>query len=162
MIVAAIAIAICIAIVATLNAKQWGSTAAGYYQKHVMTEPEQILYYRLVAAHPTAMVLAQVGLSRVLGVKSGKGQRSGFARISQKSLDFVICKPDASIVAVIELDDASHRAKHRQYADRVKDAALMSAGINVIRWNVRALPSVDEIKDAIPANALVFPQDATP
>jgi hypothetical protein len=39
-----------------------------FYAKKPLTQPEQVLYHRLVAAIPECMVLAQVQLSRVLGV----------------------------------------------------------------------------------------------
>ncbi len=42
-----------------------------FYAKKPLSEPEQVLYYRLVEAMPECMVLAQVQLSRILGVKKG-------------------------------------------------------------------------------------------
>ena len=40
-----------------------------FYAKKPLTPPEQVLYHRLVSALPEHIVLAQVQLSRVLGVK---------------------------------------------------------------------------------------------
>jgi hypothetical protein len=38
-----------------------------FYLKRVLTQPEQVLYHRLVKALPNHIVLAQVQVSRVLG-----------------------------------------------------------------------------------------------
>lgn len=42
-----------------------------FYAKKPLTVPEQVLYYRLVEGLPGHIVLAQVQVSRVLGVKKG-------------------------------------------------------------------------------------------
>jgi very-short-patch-repair endonuclease len=61
-----------------------------------------------------------------------------------------MCAPDTSVRVVIELDDRTHEADRRRRADATKTAALAAAGIKLLRWNVAALPSDDEIKAAIP------------
>lgn len=47
-----------------------------------------------------------------------------------------------------ELDDQSHQKAERQAADAKKDRALSSAGIRLIRWQVRAMPDLEAIKAA--------------
>lgn len=94
-------------------------------------------------------MLAQVGLSRLLGVKKGHHAAQWFNRISRMSLDFVICRPDAQVLVAIELDDASHQTVARQAADQKKDQALASAGIRLIRWQVSSIPDLETIKTAI-------------
>ena len=42
-----------------------------FYARKPLSQPEQVFYHRLVAAMPECIVLAQVQLSRVLGVKKG-------------------------------------------------------------------------------------------
>jgi hypothetical protein len=42
-----------------------------FYVKRLLSQPEQVLYHRLVKALPNHIVLAQVQLSRVIGVKKG-------------------------------------------------------------------------------------------
>jgi hypothetical protein len=42
-----------------------------FYVKKPLTQPEQVLYHRLIRALPEHIVLAQVQVSRVLGVKKG-------------------------------------------------------------------------------------------
>jgi hypothetical protein len=120
-----------------------------FYLKKVMSQPEQILYHRLVAALPDHIVLAQVQLSRVLAVNKGADRRKWHNRINQKSLDFVICAKDASVVVAIELDDRSHEKKMRIEADDAKEKALASAGVSLIRWHVGALPDETAIRSAV-------------
>lgn len=52
----------------TLNS---ASSSWPYYAKRPLSQPEQVLYQRLVKAVPEHIVLAQVQVSRVLGVKKG-------------------------------------------------------------------------------------------
>lgn len=126
------------------NEKKWPYVA----RKAVLTEIEQVLYWRLFEAMPGMIVLAQVGLSRVIYVpKSTATERSWFAKISQKSVDFVVCRKDGSTVVAIELDDRSHKGREKEDGD--KERALNSAGIALIRWNVKNLPSAEEIKREI-------------
>lgn len=62
--------------VAFVVLKRRTSSGAGdspwpFYAKKPLTQPEQVLYHRLIAAMPECIVLAQVQLSQVLGVKKG-------------------------------------------------------------------------------------------
>src|SRR5437879_2394381 len=68
-----------------------------YYAKKPLTTAEQVLYFRLVRALPDKVVLAQVGLSRLLGVKRGNNYATWFNRISRMSADFVICAKDSTV-----------------------------------------------------------------
>ncbi|MEW9900822.1 DUF2726 domain-containing protein [Chitinivorax sp. PXF-14] len=120
-----------------------------FYAKKVMSGPEQVLYFRLTEALPDHIVLAQVQLSRLLGVRKGHKAMEWNNRINRMSADFVVCRRDASVLCVVELDDASHLKPERQQADAKKDKALQSAGINVVRWNVKTLPDDEAIRNAI-------------
>ncbi|MFD0930662.1 DUF2726 domain-containing protein [Methylophilus glucosoxydans] len=117
-----------------------------FYAKRPLSQPEQILYFRLIEALPDHIILAQVQLSRFLGVKKGHNYQSWSNRINRMSADFVICKKDASVVAVIELDDSTHQKLDRQIADSKKDKALTAAAIKVVRWQAKAIPDLSEIK----------------
>jgi hypothetical protein len=119
-----------------------------FYAKKPLSNPEQVLYFRLCKVFPEHIVLAQVGLSRILGVKKGNNFGEWFNRINRMSADFVLCSKDSTIVAVIELDDASHERADRQIADAKKDKALSSAGIRVVRWQVKSIPDEAAIKAA--------------
>ena len=119
-----------------------------FYAKKPLTQPEQVLYHRLVAAMPECIVLAQVQLSRVLGVKKGFSFNEWNNRISRMSLDFVVCLKDSTIVAAVELDDKTHEKASRVEADAKKEKALSAAGIALVRWQVSALPDENAIRQA--------------
>jgi very-short-patch-repair endonuclease len=120
-----------------------------FYPRKPLSPPEQILYFRLIKALPEHIVLAQVQLSRFLAVKKGNNFQSWLNRINRMSADFVICNKDASVLAVIELDDATHNSKTRQQADNKKDKAISSAGLRIIRWNVKSLPDEQTIRNSL-------------
>ncbi len=115
-----------------------------FYAKKPLSNPEQVLYFRLKQALPENIILAQVQLSQLLGVKKGNNYQAWLNRINRMSADFVVCKKDSSIVAVIELDDATHSREDRQAADAKKDRALTSAGIRVVRW--QSIPDIAAIQ----------------
>lgn len=117
-----------------------------FYAKKPLTQPEQVLYHRLVGALPDCIVLAQVQLSRVLGVKQGFNFHEWNNRINRMSLDFVVCLKDSTIVAAVELDDKSHEQAARKVADNKKGKALSAAGITLIRWKTNALPDEAAIR----------------
>ena len=119
-----------------------------FYAKKPLTQPEQILYHRLVAAMPECIVLAQVQLSRVLGVKKGFSVNEWNNRINRMSLDFVVCLKDSTVVAAVELDDKTHEKASRVEADAKKEKALTAAGVSLIRWQVSALPDETTIREA--------------
>lgn len=120
-----------------------------YYAKKPLSDSEQVLYFRLVEALPEYIVLAQVSLPSFLDFKRGRGSQTWRNRISQMSADFVICNKDATVVAVIELDDSSHEYAHRKVADAKKDKALQAAGLRLVRWQARAIPDKAAIRAAI-------------
>ncbi|MCE2722025.1 MAG: DUF2726 domain-containing protein [Betaproteobacteria bacterium] len=120
-----------------------------FYVKRPLTQPEQILYHRLINALPAHIVLAQVQVSRVLGVKKGFSANEWNNRINRMSYDFVVCAADATVLAAIELDDSSHEAASRAKADEKKNKASADAGLHLIRWHVKQLPDEAAIQLAL-------------
>jgi hypothetical protein len=119
-----------------------------YYARRPLSQPEQVLYRRLVSCLPEHIVLAQVQVSRVLGVQKGFNFHEWNNRINRLSYDFVICSQDSTVLAAIELDDKSHESISRAETDRKKEKATASAGVRLIRWHVKSLPDQDAIKAA--------------
>jgi very-short-patch-repair endonuclease len=116
-------------------------------RKTLLTETEQILFWRITEACPRYVIQAQVGLSRLIDVQYRTTNRKfWFYKIAQKSVDFVICRKDTSVVVAIELDDASHDSDERRKADADKTKALETAGIKLIRWHVKEMPDVLTIR----------------
>ena len=151
--IALVLVALVVLVVAYLVLKRRASTGAGdtpwpFYAKKPLSQPEQVLYHRLVAAIPECIVLAQVQLSQVLGVKKGFNFHEWNNRINRMSLDFLVCLKDSTVVAAVELDDKTHERTSRVEADAKKEKALSAAGIALVRWNVAALPDENAIRQA--------------
>lgn len=120
-----------------------------FYAKQLLSQPEQVLFHRLVNALPDYIILAQVQVSQVLGVHKGFNFYEWHNRINRLSYDFVVCKKDGSVLAVIELDDKSHESSERIEADKRKDRATTAAGIRMIRWHVKFMPDESIIRDEL-------------
>jgi hypothetical protein len=134
---------------------RFGAGEWPFYLRRLMSQPEQVLYHRLIRALPDHIVLAQVQVSRVLGVKRGFNFNEWNNRINRLSYDFVICAQDSAVIAAIELDDKTHESETRILTDGKKDKATADAGLRLIRWNVRALPSEGAIRDELLGPSLV-------
>ena len=130
-----------------------GSGPWPFYIKKPLTQPEQVLYHRLVKALPEHVVLAQVQVSRVLGVKKGFNFNEWNNRINRLSYDFVVCAKDSSVLAAIELDDKSHESNRRSATDEKKNKATADAGLRLIRWNVKSLPDESTIQRELHSTA---------
>jgi hypothetical protein len=151
--VSVVLVLLALALVAFVILKKRGllGGAAGswpFYAKRPLSQPEQVLYHRLVKALPEHIVLAQVQVSRVLGVKKGFNFHEWNNRINRLSYDFVICGKDSTVLAAIELDDKSHETKSRAETDKKKDKATSAANVQLIRWHVKSLPDDAAIQAA--------------
>lgn len=95
-------------------------------------------------------VFGKVRLGDVLGVKAGTpvGERQrALNRLLAKHVDFVLCHPkDLSIVALVELDDGSHKRANRQVRDAFLEQACGAAGVRLLRFPVRASYALGEIR----------------
>lgn len=119
------------------------------YSRRLMSQPEQVLYGRLVEALPGKLIFSQVQLTRIIEVKNVPNRISWVNKLIRLSVDFVVCNPDTSVLAVIELDDASHGRSSRQDSDSRKNEALAAAGVRIIRWRVNELPSIESIRQQL-------------
>ena len=124
---------IVLALVAVVIVKKRGLTGGAegswpFYAKRPLTQPEQVLYHRLVKFLPEHIVLAQVQVSRILGVKKGFKFHEWNNRINRLSYDFVVCSKDSTVLAAIELDDKSHETTDRAETDKKKERATAAAG----------------------------------
>jgi len=121
-----------------------------YTAKPLLTNPEQVVFRRLRQAFPDLVVLAQVSLSQAVAIRTkGKAHGKWFGKVSAKSLDFVLCRHDFSIVAAVELDDKTHEAKVQRQRDADKDRVLAAAKIPLLRWRVNRMPTVSDMQDQV-------------
>lgn len=104
----------------------------------VLTLNEQPTFTRLIEALPEHFVLSQVAFSALI-TTTGRATRNRFNR---KVADFVVLDKSFNVVAVVELDDASHKGSEAKDADR--DAMLKEAGYRVIRY--KRTPDLDKVR----------------
>ncbi|MGM8226759.1 DUF2726 domain-containing protein [Cellvibrio sp. ARAG 10.3] len=117
-----------------------------FEKQKLMSHPEQVMYFRLREALPDYCIFSQVQLSQLVRVKKGHDFKQWFNRINRMSADFVVTDKSMSTIAVIEVDDKTHQRADRIEQDKKKDKALKSAGIEVIRWPAKPLPTVEAIR----------------
>lgn len=122
-----------------------------FYAKKPLMEIEQIFFHCLTRALPENIVLAQVQLSRFLGVKKGFSNWGWNMRIKRMSIDFLICRKDSSIIAAVELDDSADNQDKNHERDKNKNLAIKAAGIVVIRCDVRRIPTEKAIHELVMA-----------
>ncbi len=101
--------------------------------KPLLSRPEQLLYARLVRAFPGHVILVHVALSRFLVA------------------NFMVCRPDFTAVAAVELDEPIDRSSDVQrsaarHKHRRKDLQLQAAGVKVIRVAAHDLPDERALK----------------
>ncbi len=115
-----------------------------------MTASEVRFFEQLQDAVPECFVFAQVQLSRLIGCTDSAEEKFWLNRINRMSADYVLVADDArTVLAVIELDDWSHEQPDRVRADQKKDKALQSAGLPVLRFDGRRLPSTAQVRQQI-------------
>jgi hypothetical protein len=119
-----------------------------YRQVRPLSDAEQALYWRLVEALPECVILSQVTFSRFMkpdtgGMAPAREYHALRNRISQKTIDFLVCLKDFTVVAAIELDDSSHV----EASDHARDELLRAAGIVVLRMPSRDMPTVARLRE---------------
>lgn len=97
--------------------------------RDLMTKREQTMYLALVDALPEFLIFSQVAFSALITSKN-QAVRNKFNR---KVSDFVICNKEFVVIAIVELDDSSH--KGREDADAKRDDLLTTAKYKVVRFS---------------------------
>lgn len=99
------------------------------------------MYFRLKEAFPDDVVLAQVSFSALLQ-SPNQATRNQYNR---KMADFVLCTKSFEVIAVVELDDSSHKGREEKDMDR--DRLLTNAGYRVKRY--KTVPNIETLKTEI-------------
>ncbi len=142
-IVLAIAAVVLLALFVEAAKRQGKGRALGPIKaKKPLTPREQGMFFRLQEAFPEHVVLSQVGMSALLSAKDTR-TRNAFDR---KVADFVLCTKAFDVLAVIELDDATHKGKEGKDAKR--DEMLQRAGFKTLRFA--------QVPDALPLRRAVL------
>lgn len=112
----------------------------------LLTKYERRLYRVLIEALPEMAVLPQVSMNQLFQRCSSQAAQN---KISQNSVDFLLCDQDFKIFAAVELNGRSHQSATQQRRDNNKANALQSAGIPLLVYENHALPSVQQIRNDV-------------
>lgn len=154
-----------------LRTRKSGTTR--YRAVTVLKSSEQALYTRLIEALPGLQVFCKVQLSAFLSA-AGNAKSQGVGAICEKTADYLICRPDYSVIAVVELESPKLKSRptstmpvkkggEKTTVDQIKHRALASAGIPVISVSPRQLPDIESIQHTIQQIDLdiLFAKDAS-
>jgi len=122
--------------------------------RSLLSEREKTLYRDLISLYPDHKLFVQVALSQLLDVAQGQPDRFAIrGRFKQLVSDFVLCRSDLTVVAVIELDDRTHFRADRKRADDRKTKALAGAGLRLVRIPAGPIPPLGKLKALIEETA---------
>lgn len=134
-----LAVAVVLAItVAALKGTGRRKASGDIRPKKLLTDREQPMFHRLQQAFPNDIVLSQASFSALLTAKDLPTR----ATFNRKVADFVLATKAFEVVAVIELDDSSH--KGREAHDSKRDMLLEGAGYKVLRF--KNVPDVHAVQ----------------
>jgi len=129
-------------------------------KKSLLTPAERSFFGVLQqAVDDQTLIFSKVRIADVLDIRKGltPSQRQiAVNHVSAKHFDFVLCKAsDLSIIAAIELDDASHRRKHRMRRDKLIAGACDAAGLPLHRFKAKRAYQIAEIREQLTNNQLL-------
>lgn len=151
----------------TARQKSAGDTAADprwpVTARNLLTNRERFLHDLLLCMYPDHRIFVQVALSQLIDVSESHPERHSIRNhFKQLVVDFVLCRPDLSIVAVIELDDRSHERADRRAADARKTKALADAGLKLVRVPAGPLPTSERLRQIIEQEPSTTPAEGLP
>jgi hypothetical protein len=114
----------------------------------LMNSGELELYKKLVEACPNYIVLGQIRLADIVRIEKGlrwEKENAWFNKIKSKSVDFVVCDKEMRVKICIELDGPHHAKPDQRKADAVKDEALTTCSIPILRLDVRDRHDVHQL-----------------
>jgi very-short-patch-repair endonuclease len=124
-----------------------------YFKKDLMSKGELNFFnqFQERIADKDYVLLAKVRIADLIGVSRKINDWKGyFWKISQKHVDFVLCKKDSlEVVAIIDLDDSSHEREDRQERDELVNDVLKRCGYKIIRRKYKDTYDFDAIAEQI-------------
>ncbi|MDR2946761.1 MAG: DUF2726 domain-containing protein [Candidatus Adiutrix sp.] len=122
-----------------------------YRQLPLMSETEINFFVKLQLAFPGYFIFPQIGASGLVGIESQPYNRSHFFSalnwVDTARVDFTLCDPQGKVVALIELDDASHDDQKER--DEARNYIYRAAGYRLFRFDCRQMPDSAYIKAQI-------------
>lgn len=143
-----------ISVVLTFLAKK-GESSFTYRQRGALFSPAERSFLGVLdsAVSESYRVFGKVRVADVILPEKSTNRRKwqfSFNRISGKHFDYVrCCKDTLNVIAVIELDDKSHKRKKSQARDKFLDSACESASLTLVRFAAQAQYIVSEVREKI-------------
>lgn len=107
---------------------------------HLLNKAETELFNLIRQAAPSLYVFVQVSMSQIFYMSSRRKAFTQVREIGRKSIDFLLCREDMSIVVAIELNGPKHETEKQKARDETKQAALEEAGIPLLILKPDAMP----------------------
>jgi hypothetical protein len=126
-----------------------------YQQRKALFTPAERSFFGVLeqAITDKYRVLGKVRVADILTPAKNMNRKkwqTAFNRISSKHFDYVLCEKDTlSVIAVIELDDKSHKREKSIARDKLLNSACDSANLILIRFDVKARYQVQDIRNKI-------------
>lgn len=121
-------------------ARRRRASSATFRPRHFLLTKNEAAFFRVLTAvlGNRYVVSCKVRLADIITCADPDWRRGHANRISQKHVDFVVSDPDSSrIVAVIELDDRSHRRLERRKRDAFVNDLFRQMQVRLIRIPAR-------------------------
>jgi hypothetical protein len=131
------------------------SVAAAYEAVPQLLTAAERSFFRVLrqALASDYVIFAKVRLAdivRPVRNPSRSGWQSAFNRITGKHVDFVLCdSARLDVVAVIELDDRTHKSFERGLRDDLVDSALADARIPVLRVSAQQFYALAHLRGQV-------------
>jgi len=128
---------------------------AAYVRRDPVFTPAERSFYGVLkqACGGQAEVLGKVRVADVVTPRKGMGRskwQSAFNRIAAKHFDYLICHPgDLSVIAAVELNDASHKARSRSQRDAFLASVCESAGLALHYFDAKRGYSIGEVRGVL-------------
>lgn len=117
-----------------------------YRRRPVLTGGELEFFHRLRRALPACAICPQVAVAALLEPAGiGKARKAALDLIVGKRVGYAVFDEELELIAVVELD---HRARLTR-REKVRDGWFADAGIKVVRFHAKHLPSETKIQTRI-------------
>ena len=134
-----------LAFLGLLLARRRRKPAFRVVRKALLTENEKEFFERLELAFPDHRIMTQVAMGALMApdVRGGGADYLSIrGRFAQKIVDYVVLDEALEVVALIELDDRTHRLEK----DAERDAMTAAAGYVTLRYHSRDKPQPQAIR----------------
>ena len=121
-----------------------------FKRKSYFLSKAEVSFYQVLKStlQEKAVICPKIRLSDILSTETRNV--TYWNQISQKHIDFLLCRPDTmEPILAIELDDSSHTSAKAQKSDNFKNEAFKAAGLPLLRMSAKRGYNIEELRTAI-------------